>query len=133
MSKPKRIANKFLPWIDARKKHRLTHMQVQMARELGLNPRRIGGYAGNEKDPDRLSPGEFIEALYFKQFRKAQPDVVQTIEQLAEMHEEKRAERISAKLAQAAPASPDASVDEELVDEELPPLGQTPSQTGSQS
>jgi len=80
-----------------------------------------------------LSPGEFIEALYFKQFRKAQPDVVQTIEQLAEMHEEKRAERISAKLAQAAPASPDASVDEELVDEELPPLGQTPSQTGSQS
>lgn len=106
MSKPKRIANKFLPWLDARKKHRLTHLQVQMARELGLNPRRLGGYAGNDKDPNRLSPGEFIEALYLKQFRKTEPDVVQTIEQLAAVHEEKRAERISAKLAQAAATSP---------------------------
>lgn len=76
-----------------------------MARELGLNPRRLGGYAGNDKDPDRLSPGDFIEALYFKQFRKAHPDVVQTIEQLAEAHEVKRAERIAVKRSQAASSS----------------------------
>jgi|GEM_PF-1773676 len=105
MSKPKRIANKFLPWIEARKKHRLTSMQVHMARDLGLNPRRMGGYAGNENEPGRLSLGEFIEALYVKRFRKAKPDVVQTIEQLAESHEEKRADRKTAKLMQAASAS----------------------------
>ena len=110
MSKPKRIANKFLPWIEARKKHRLTHMQVHMARELGLNPRRMGGYAGNENEPSRLSLGEFIEALYVKRFRKAQPDVVQTIEQLAESHEEKRAERKTAKLAQSASSSAGESI-----------------------
>jgi len=110
MSKPKRIANKFLPWIEARKKHRLTHMQVHMARELGLNPRRMGGYAGRESEPGRLALGEFIEALYCKRFRKARPDVVQTIEQLAESHEEKRAERKVAKMAQASPSSPGESV-----------------------
>lgn len=110
MSKPKRIANKFLPWIEARKKHRLTHMQVHMARELGLNPRRMGGYAGNENEPRRLSLGEFIEALYVKRFRKAQPDVVQTIEQSAESHEEKRAERKKAKLAQSASSSAGESI-----------------------
>lgn len=107
MNKPKRIANKFLPWIEARKKHRLTHMQVQMARELGLNPRRIGGYAGNEKDPDRPSVGEVIETLFVKRFRKAKPDSVQTIEQLAEAHEEKRAERIATKRTESAAASND--------------------------
>jgi len=110
MSKPKRIANKFLPWIEARKKHRLTHLQVHMARELGLNPRRMGGYAGNENAPGRLALGEFIEALYCKRFRKARPDVVQTIEQLAESHEQKRAERKTAKLAQAAASSVGQSV-----------------------
>ncbi len=110
MSKPKRIANKFLPWIEARKKHRLTHLQVQMARELGLNPRRMGGYAGSESEPGRLALGEFIESLYRKRFRKARPDVVQTIEQLAESHEEKRAERKTAKLAQPASSSPGESV-----------------------
>lgn len=112
MTKPKRIANKFLPWIDARKKHRLTHMQVQMARDLGLNPRRVGGYAGNDKDPDKLSPGEFIEALYFKQFRKDRPDVVQTVEQWAEAHEGKRAERIAAKRSQSE-SSTGESVDDD--------------------
>ncbi len=29
-------------WIDARKRHSLTHAQIQMARELGLNPAKIG-------------------------------------------------------------------------------------------
>jgi hypothetical protein len=109
MNKPKRIANKFLPWIDARKKHRLTHTQVHMARELGLNPRRMGGYAGNANEPGRLSLGEFIESLYFKRFRKELPDSVQTIEQLAAAHEEKRADRKAAKLQNAAASSQDDS------------------------
>jgi hypothetical protein len=28
-------------WIDAKKKHRLSDITVQMARELGLNPKKI--------------------------------------------------------------------------------------------
>ena len=29
-------------WIAARKRHRLSHAQVQMARELGMNPSKLG-------------------------------------------------------------------------------------------
>ncbi len=30
-------------WIAARKRHRLSHAHVQMARELGMNPGNLGG------------------------------------------------------------------------------------------
>ena len=33
------IPNKLRPWIEARKKYHLSHAQIQMARELGLNPK----------------------------------------------------------------------------------------------
>lgn len=39
-TKPSR---KLQEWIDARKRYHLSHAQVQMARELGMNPRKLGG------------------------------------------------------------------------------------------
>jgi hypothetical protein len=39
--KQSRIPANLQPWIDARRKFRLSHEHVQMARELGLNPSRI--------------------------------------------------------------------------------------------
>ena len=38
----KRISEKLQAWIDARKRHRLSHAHVQMARALGLNPGKLG-------------------------------------------------------------------------------------------
>jgi len=39
-------ATKFDPatqaWIDARKRHHLSHAHAQMARELGMNPKKLG-------------------------------------------------------------------------------------------
>ena len=35
---PKKIPADLQIWIDARKRFRLSHMHVQMARELGMNP-----------------------------------------------------------------------------------------------
>jgi hypothetical protein len=29
-------------WIDARRRHNLSHAHVQMARELGMNPKKMG-------------------------------------------------------------------------------------------
>jgi hypothetical protein len=31
--------SKFQDWLDARKRHNLSHAHIQMARELGLNPK----------------------------------------------------------------------------------------------
>jgi len=35
------------PWIEARQRFRLSHAHVQMARELGLNPKKFGMLAGS--------------------------------------------------------------------------------------
>jgi hypothetical protein len=58
-------------WIDARKRHRLSHEQVQMARELGLNPRKLGKLDNHRQEPWKLPLPAFIEQLYRKRFRKA--------------------------------------------------------------
>ena len=38
------ISNKLRPWIEARTKYGLTHAQIQMARELGMNPKKFGSF-----------------------------------------------------------------------------------------
>jgi hypothetical protein len=68
-------------------------MQIQMARELGLNPRKFGKYANEKQEPWKKPLPEFIEELYFKRFKKKQPDVVKSIEQLAQDRKEKEEER----------------------------------------
>lgn len=40
-AKKKKINKKMQQWIDARKRHHLSHAQVQMARELGMNPTKL--------------------------------------------------------------------------------------------
>ena len=50
MAKKGFISNKLKPWIDARKKYQLSHAQVQMARELGLNPKKLSGMANHKQE-----------------------------------------------------------------------------------
>jgi hypothetical protein len=37
MAKQKKLPPKYQVWVDARKRYHLSHAQIQMARELGLN------------------------------------------------------------------------------------------------
>ena len=91
LAKKNRIPHKFLPWIEARKKYRLSDSQIQMARELGLSPKRFSSYADRKQQPWKLPLTEFIEALYEKRFHKFCPDEVKSMEQLAAEHVAKRA------------------------------------------
>lgn len=93
MAKKKRIPHKFLPWIDVRKKFKLSDAHVQMARELGLSPKRFPNYANTTDQPWKLPLVQFIEQLYEKQFGKTRPDEVMSIEAMAEAHLAKRAAR----------------------------------------
>ncbi len=99
MAKQNRIPHKFQPWIEARKKFHLTHAQIQMARELGLSPKKFGSYANREKQPWKLPLSEFIEFLYERQFQKKAPDEVKTMEQIAAEHVAKRAQKKAEKMA----------------------------------
>jgi len=76
----KNTPGKLALWVEAKKKYHLTDVQVQMARELGLNPKKFGGLANHRQEPWKLPLPEFIEELYFKRFKKKQPDTVEMLE-----------------------------------------------------
>jgi hypothetical protein len=85
-------------WIDARRRHRLSHAQVQMARELGMNPKKLGKIDNHIQEPWKMPLRQFIEHLYFKRFGKHTPDVVLSIEQKILRDEEKKARKRAMKL-----------------------------------
>jgi hypothetical protein len=80
----------FQLWLDARKRYRLSHEQVQMARELGLNPKKLGKLDNHRQEPWKLPLPAFIEQLYRKRFGKDHPDVVLSLEDRARLHEQKK-------------------------------------------
>jgi hypothetical protein len=91
------IPPRLQPWIEARRKYGLTDAQIQMARELGLNPEKFGGLANERQEPWKRPLGEFIEHIYLKRFGKAHPDQVASIEQQLEgKRERKRLKREAA-------------------------------------
>jgi hypothetical protein len=63
-------------WVEARKRHRLSHAQVQMARELGLNPEKLGKISNHRQEPWKAPLPQFIEHLYLKRFGRERPQVV---------------------------------------------------------
>ena len=93
MSK-KRIPEKYKIWIDIRKKYHLSHTQIQMARELGMNPKKFESFANHKQELWKVPLPEFIENCYFKRFKKNQPDRVMSIEdrlnEISRKKEEKR-------------------------------------------
>jgi hypothetical protein len=64
------MANKTKPdqkmreWIDARRRHHLSHAQVQMALELGMNATKLGKLDNHEQEPWKMPLPEYIEHLY---------------------------------------------------------------------
>ena len=80
MAKKKFIPNKLLPWIEARKKYHLSHAQIQMARELGLNPKKFGNLANHKQQPWKMPLPKYIEYLYEKSFGKLLPEIKISLE-----------------------------------------------------
>jgi len=81
MSKKIKTNRQMQEWIDARRHHHLSHSQIQMARELGLNPAKLGKIDNHKQEPWKLPLPPFIEQLYFERFGKTTPDKVQSIEE----------------------------------------------------
>jgi hypothetical protein len=101
MSKPTgTIPPKLQAWIQARQRHHLSHAQVQMARELGMNPTKLGSIDNHRQEPWKAPLPEFIENLYFKRFGREQPEVVVSIEQRARQLQQQKADRKAAKAEQ---------------------------------
>lgn len=83
-----RMVNKALPqhlqdWVNARKRHHLSHAHIRMARELGMNPKDRGKIDSHRQEPWKASVPEYIEHLYRRSFGSERPEVVMSIEERA--------------------------------------------------
>ena len=127
MAKQKKLPPELQAWVDARQRFHLSHAQVQMARALGMNPRKLGGLANHKQEPWKAPLPQFIEDLYFERFQKERPDTIRSIEQMvadktrkqAEHKERKRQLRENSHPENAAPppAPPDLN---ETPDDDIP-------------
>jgi hypothetical protein len=93
MTKKIEIPEKYQAWIEARRRYQLSDAQVQMARELGMNPRKFGKISNEKQEAWKMPLPEFIERTYFKRFGRNQPEVVRSIEQIILDQREKKAQK----------------------------------------
>lgn len=113
MAKQKQLSPKYQVWIDARKKFKLSHAHIQMAREIGLNPKKLGKLANHTQEPWKAPLPEFIENIYFKNFGKQPPENARSIEQMVkdkkqrqlESKKRKKEEKEKSQIAGADPKS----------------------------
>jgi len=125
MPSKKSMQGKFQAWIDARKHYHLSHAHIQMARELGMNPKKFGKIANHKQESWKAHLPDFIEALYFKRFGKNRPVEVRSIEQLYAAKEQKRAEQRAHKQPRKQNAVPDRSENKEEEGDTLASLNQS--------
>ena len=92
-------------WIDARRRHKLSHIHIQMARELGMNPRNFGKLDNHRQESWKAPLPDFIEEIYFKRFNKERPDAVYSIEQIAKMRQQKKKQKRTAGGAENKPGN----------------------------
>jgi len=96
MAKAGFIPLKYKPWIEARRKFNLSHVQIQMARELGLNPKKFGSLANRKQEIWKLPLPEYIEKLYFKRHNGKNSSDVRSIEKVIKDKMQRKVERKAA-------------------------------------
>jgi hypothetical protein len=64
-----------------------------MARELGMNPKKLGKLDNHDQEPWKLPLPEFIRKLYSKRFVKERPDAVRSIEETVAANQAKKKDR----------------------------------------
>jgi hypothetical protein len=104
--KTKKPTQKMQAWIEARKRHHLSHAQVHMARELGMIPEKVGKIDNHKQEPWKLPLPQFIEELYFKRFGKTSPEAVLSIEERCRREAAKKEERRIARQLAVDRATP---------------------------
>lgn len=90
-------------WLTAQKRHHLSDKQVQMARELGLNPDKLGKTDNHKQEPWKTPLPQFIEEIYFKRFKKDTPEIVKPLKQIQkelEIKKQKKKRRKSGRRIQ---------------------------------
>ncbi len=97
----KRIPSKLQPWFEARRRFKLSHAHIQMARELGMNPKKFGSLANERQEPWKVALPDFIVQCYRKSFGRSEPPHVHSLEQLIEADDLRRKRKQERKTQRA--------------------------------
>ena len=84
-------------WVVAQKKHRLSDKHVQMARELGLSPDKLGKIDNHQQETWKAPLPQFIEEIYFKRFKRETSETVKPLKLIIAEQEKKKKEQKKAK------------------------------------
>lgn len=68
-------------WMVAQKRHHLSDVQVQMARELGFKPDSLRKIDNHKQEPWKTPLPQHIENLYEKRFKRERPEVIKSLKQ----------------------------------------------------
>lgn len=93
----KKLSQQLQDWVEARRRFHLSHAHVQMARELGMNPKKLGKLDNHDQEPWKAPLPQFIEHLYEKRFGRERPEVVMSVEERARARDAKKAARKEAR------------------------------------
>jgi hypothetical protein len=73
----KRGANRTMQaWINAGERDHLSNAQVQMAREWGTKPAKLGQFNNHDEESWKMPFTDYIEHLYLERFGGHHPDAV---------------------------------------------------------
>lgn len=64
-----------------------------MARELGLNPDKLGKIDNHKQEAWKAPLPQFIEEIYFKRFKREEPETVKPLKQILKEMEVKKQQR----------------------------------------
>ena len=101
----KSIPPKLQPWFEARRRFKLSHAHIQMARELGMNPEKFGSLANQHQELWKAPLNEFIARCYLQRFGHSEPKRVRSLEHLIEADEGRRKLKRDRKSQNAAARS----------------------------
>ena len=81
-TKLKQMADRLQVWVKVKRQCALTDAHVRMARELGMNPKRLIAAARTAAGQTQAPLAQRIEDLYLRRFRRTAPDWVMPLRQL---------------------------------------------------
>jgi len=78
----KETADRLQVWVKVKRQCALTDAHVQMARELGTNPKRLTATAGRTVGSPQVPLAQHIEDLDLRRFKRTIPEPVAPVRQL---------------------------------------------------
>ncbi|WP_394799212.1 hypothetical protein [Bacteroides stercoris] len=74
--------------------HNTGYVKLYITRELGLNPDKLGKIDNHRQEVWKTPLPQFIEDIYFKRFKREEPETVKPLKQImAEMEVKKKQQK----------------------------------------